>query len=199
MLEALETRTNKLLIQEYENEINGYYLTLEISSEVNPKMIDSQPEIQWYMRPFLLDFIIEMHSSFKLKPQTLFLCINIIDRYCAKRIVFKQHYQLIGCTALWLAAKYEDKKSRVPTIRELAIMCRHVYDDNMFKEMEMHMLSTLDWSLGHNSLEDCLQLAIKSSVGRYLCELSLFERSFLLYPTSIVAITAHLIACSMLG
>ena len=62
----------------------------------------------------LLDFLIELHSSFKLQPTTLFLCLNIIDRYCAKRIVFKRHYQLVGCTALWIASKYEDKNCVYP-------------------------------------------------------------------------------------
>lgn len=111
----------------------------------------------------LLDFLIELHSSFRLQPQTLFLCLNIIDRYCAKRIVFKRHYQLVGCTALWIAGKYEDKKSRVPTLKELTIMCRNAYDEEMFVQMEMHILSTLEWSIGHPTLEDCLQLSIKHS------------------------------------
>lgn len=223
LLERLENDSNSRLISEYEQDIYSHLMDLEQKSEINPKMIDLQPEIEWYMRPYLLDFLIEMHTSFKLKPHTLFLCMNIIDKYCSKRIVFKQHYQLIGCTAMWMAAKYEDKKSRVPTLRELSMMCRNVYDESMFKEMEMHMLSTLEWSLGHVSLEDCLQISIKTArretplstptgttprrssiesatiaVARYLCELSLFQRSFLLYPTSLVAITAHLMASAII-
>ncbi|CAD1811855.1 G1/S-specific cyclin CCN1 [Candida parapsilosis] len=240
-LELLESQANKKLTNEYSTELVQTMSHLESVSSVNPAMIDLQPEIQWFMRPFLLDFLIELHSSFRLQPQTLFLCLNIIDRYCAKRIVFKRHYQLVGCTALWIAGKYEDKKSRVPTLKELTIMCRNAYDEEMFVQMEMHILSTLEWSIGHPTLEDCLQLSIKHSsiispsitppkynlqtrhaangngandqvlksasastlsavtvVGRFLCELSLYDKFFLSVPTSLVAYTANLLACSML-
>ena len=259
MHEFLESQANKKLTDEYSAEVVQTLSKLETLSSVNPSMIDLQPEIQWFMRPFLLDFLIELHSSFRLQPQTLFLCLNIIDRYCAKRIVFKRHYQLVGCTALWIAGKYEDKKSRVPTLKELTTMCRNAYDEEMFVQMEMHILSTLEWSIGHPTLEDCLQLSIRSSnlvgsnvtpyrynhsnnrlqslpqpqpqpqyqyqhqlrthhylsssvqddqsastlsavsaVGRFLCELSLYDKFFLSVPTSLVAMTCNLLACSML-
>lgn len=223
MLELLETQANKKLTNEYNQDVKQWLAVLENESLVNPSMIDLQPEIQWFMRPFLLDFLIELHSSFKLQPSTLFLCFNIIDRYCAKRIVFKRHYQLVGCTSLWIASKYEDKKSRIPTLKELSIMCRNAYDEEMFIQMEMHILSTLEWSLSHPNLEECLQLSIQSmnnlqvtpckynnltpnnsktsaitAISRFLCELSLYDRFFLTMPTSLVAITANLLACSML-
>lgn len=224
-LEALERRANASLILEYKLDVSQTLAQLEVALAVNPAMIDLQPEIQWFMRPFLLDFLIELHSLFKLQPATLFLCLNIIDRYCAKRIVFKRHYQLVGCTALWIAGKYEDKKLRVPTLKELTIMCRNAYDEEMFVQMEMHILLTLEWQLSHPNLEECLQLAIShaaidhldtpptphtptrkhhttalavTAVGRFLCELSLYNRYFLLVPTSLVAITANLLACLML-
>lgn len=162
-LEVLESQANKTLINEYTDDVKLWLAHLESILAPNPAMIDLQPEVQWYMRPYLLDFLIELHQLFRLQPATLFLAINIIDRYCAKRIVFKRHYQLVGCTALWIAGKYEDKKSRVPTLRELAIMCRQAYDDEMFVQMEMHILATLDWSISHPSLEECLQMAISES------------------------------------
>ena len=43
-----------------------------------------QVDINEKMRGILVDWIIEVHLRFKLKPETLFLCINIIDRYLEK-------------------------------------------------------------------------------------------------------------------
>ncbi|ODV87619.1 hypothetical protein CANARDRAFT_191168, partial [[Candida] arabinofermentans NRRL YB-2248] len=223
--DSIENRNNLIIVSEYLNSITTHLQQLETSRTINPSMIDLQPEVKWFMRPYLVNFIIQLHSSLKLKPTTLFLCWNIIDRYCAKRIAFKQHYQLIGCTSLWIASKYEDKKSRVPTVTELSLVCSKVYDESMFKEMEIHILSTLDWSIGHTSLEDILQLCIKFSnhdqkeslnqpllsyksnsnivssilaISRYLCELTLYERNYLNQKISSIGITAHLIACNML-
>ncbi|GMM31628.1 cyclin [Martiniozyma asiatica (nom. inval.)] len=225
-LESMENYKNKIIVNEYMDTIALHLENLESQTSINPTMIDLQPEVKWYMRPYLVNFIIQMHSTLKLKPQTLFLCWSIIDRYCAKRIAFKQHYQLIGCTALWIASKYEDKKSRVPTVGELVAMCSNVYEDSMFREMEIHILSTLNWSVSHTSLEDILQLAVKSSdpdgkeklnkpleqykgntptvsailaVARFLCELSLYERQFLTYSTTLVGTASFLMACSVLN
>lgn len=226
VLETLETQANKKLISEYSNELETYTNRLELVLKPNPLMIDLQPEIQWFMRPYLLDFLIELHTLFRLQPSTFFLCINIIDRYCAKRVVFKRHYQLVGCTALWIAGKYEDKKLRVPTLRELAIMCRLAFDEEMFVQMEMHILATIEWLLGHPSLEDRMQYAITeasmfsnvtptkysrplastaaqkmsavAAVGRFFCELSLYDRFFMTVPTSLVAFTATIMAINML-
>lgn len=222
-LEVLETRANKRLQAEYIAPIKQWLAQLEQLLAAPANMIDLQPEIQWYMRPYLLDFLLELHQLFRLQPQTLFLCVNIVDRYCAKRIVFKRHYQLVGCTALWIAGKYEDKKLRVPTLAELASMCRHAYDEEMFVQMEMHILATLEWLLGHPLLEECLQLAIAAlgvlpvtptkynrldlalglsavtAVGRFFCELALYDRFFLTVPVSLVAVAANSLACTMLG
>ncbi|WPK27672.1 hypothetical protein PUMCH_005069 [Australozyma saopauloensis] len=226
VLEILESQANKKLISEYSTELETYIARLELVLKPNPLMIDLQPEIQWFMRPYLLDFLIELHTLFRLQPSTFFLCINIIDRYCAKRVVFKRHYQLVGCTALWIAGKYEDKKLRVPTLRELAVMCRLAFDEEMFVQMEMHILATIEWLLGHPTLEDRMQFAINeagvfanvtptkysrpvastaaqkmsavAAVGRFFCELSLYDRFFMTIPTSLIAFTATIMAVNML-
>jgi cyclin B len=36
------------------------------------------------MRGILVDWVIEVHLRFKLLPETLFLTVNFIDRYCEK-------------------------------------------------------------------------------------------------------------------
>jgi hypothetical protein len=76
-------------------------------------LIDMQCQIQWFMRPYLIDFLIEPNAAFGPLPETLFLTVNLLGRYCSKRVVYKQHYQLVGCAALLIAAKYGDKKDRV--------------------------------------------------------------------------------------
>lgn len=209
ILTQLECEHHEVAIRDYTQEINHHLSDLERSSIVSMEMIDLQPEIKWYMRPYLLDFLLEIHQTFKLEPQTYFLAVNIVDKYCSKRVVFKRHYQLVGCTALWLAAKYEDKKSRVPTLKELVIMCREAYDAETFVQMERHILSTLEWSVSHTSLEDCLQLIHRDmmdiptkheieKIARMFCEISTYKRCLLQAPPSLIAIAANLLACSVM-
>ena len=158
-------------------------------------LIDMQREIQWYMRPYLIDFIIEAHAAFDLLPETLFLTINLLDRYCSKRVVYKQHYQLVGCAALLIASKYGDKKERVPQISELNNMCCGLYDAGMFTQMEMHVLNTVDWCIGYPTVDVFMQLIVANDqddkqvqhLASYMCEIALYHRDFVSTKPSIMA------------
>ena len=44
----------------------------------------NQRDINEKMRAILVDWIIEVHLKFKLKPETLFLTVSLIDRYLEK-------------------------------------------------------------------------------------------------------------------
>ena len=60
------------------------------------------------MRGILVDWLIEVHNKFKLHAQTLWLCVNILDRYLEKVDVQRTKLQLVGVTALLIAAKFEE-------------------------------------------------------------------------------------------
>lgn len=138
------------------------------------------------MRPFLLDFLIEAHASFGLLPETLFLTVNILDRYCSKRVVYRKHYQLVGCTALLIASKYGEPGKKVPRIRELANMCCHLYEEDMFTQMERHVMVTLDWVMGPPTVDCFLRVALDDEeyipevehMARYIAEMALFHKEF---------------------
>jgi hypothetical protein len=169
--------------------------------------IDIQPELRWSMRPYLLDFLIEAHHAFQLLPGTLFLAINLLDRYCSRREVFKRHYQLVGCASLLVAAKYGERKGRVPLIKELEIMCCSLFEEQMFIEMEWHLLNTLEWSIGHPTVDSFLQIALTEGnygvevehMARYICEVALYHRDFVSTKPSIIARASLALARSILG
>lgn len=166
--------------------------------------IDIQEEIQWFMRPFLLDFLIEAHSFFQLLPETLHLSVNLLDRYCSRRVVYKRHYQLVGCAALLIAAKYGDRKERVPTIRELKSMCCSLYDEDMFTQMEWHVLNTLDWTIGAPTVDGFIQIAMQDSnmvdkvelehMAWYISENALYHKEFVSTKPSVMASTSLTLA-----
>ena len=159
------------------------------------------------MRPYLLDFLIEAHAAFGLLPETLFLSINLLDRYCSRRIVYKKHYQLVGCSALLIAAKYGDRKDCVPTIKELNGMCCGLYDDDMFTQMEWHVLQTLEWAIGHPTIDSFLQIAVENQpydpevehMALYLSEIALFQKEFVSKKPSDMARSALALARCILN
>jgi len=70
-----------MMVSEYVEEIFEYLRVLEVESLPNPQYMENQKELQWKMRSILVDWIIEVHLKFRLLPETLFLAVNIIDRY----------------------------------------------------------------------------------------------------------------------
>jgi hypothetical protein len=170
--------------------------------------IDIQEEIKWFMRPYLVDFLIEGHTFFQLLPETMFLAMNLLDRYCSRRVVYKRHYQLVGCAALLIAAKYGDRKDRAPLIRELKSMCSMLYDEEMFTQMEWHVLNTLDWVIGHPTVDSFLQLALSNAAEEdielehmawYICEIALYHRDFVSTKPSVMARASLTLARAILG
>lgn len=52
--------------------------------------------------------MIEVHLKFKLLPETLYITVNLIDRYCALEHIPRNEYQLVGVTAMLIASKYHE-------------------------------------------------------------------------------------------
>ncbi|KAF4982638.1 hypothetical protein FZEAL_1787 [Fusarium zealandicum] len=198
---------SRLAGDEYLEDIMLHMRQMEDETLPDASLIDMQREIQWFMRPYLIDFLIEAHAAFALLPETLFLTVNLLDRYCSKRVVYKQHYQLVGCAALLIAAKYGDKKDRVPQIHELNNMCCGLYDAGMFTQMEMHVLNTLDWIIGHPTVDFFSQLMVAEegddteveNMAAYLCEIALYHRDFVSTKPSIMARSSLALARAILG
>ncbi|OOQ83036.1 G1/S-specific cyclin Cln1 [Penicillium brasilianum] len=192
---AMANQLSRITCAEFRDDVLQQMLEMDGQTLPDVESIDIQTEIQWFMRPYLLDFLIEAHTAFQLLPSTLFLAINLLDRYCSKRVVYKRHYQLVGCAALLIAAKYNDKKDRVPTVKELKSMCCSLYDDDMFIQMEWHVLQTLGWSVGHPTVDEFLSIAIMDEpfdaevehMALYILEIALFYRDFVSKPSSELA------------
>ncbi|KAI9834367.1 MAG: hypothetical protein M1819_002978 [Sarea resinae] len=198
---------SRLTSEEYQADVLEHMERMEAETLPDVASIDIQTEIQWFMRPYLLDFLVEAHSAFQLLPETLFLAINLLDRYCSKRVVYKRHYQLVGCASLLVAAKYGDRKEHVPTIRELKSMCCSLYDDDMFIQMEWHVLQTLNWVIGHPTVDSFLQIALTRApydpevehMAWYLCEIAMFHKAFVATRPSTMARSALALSRCILG
>jgi len=71
-------------------------------------MTNGQHEINSTMRAILVDWLVGVQMKFRLQPETLYLCVNIIDRYLSRTSVRRRRLQLLGVTALFVACKYEE-------------------------------------------------------------------------------------------
>ena len=78
-------------------------------------------------------------------PETLYLCILIIDRYCSVTKVARSKLQLIGITALFLACKYVEIHPL--EVRVCVYITDSAYDRQEILDMEQLLLRVLDWKI----------------------------------------------------
>lgn len=165
-LVARETAGHEFSVLEYSNDLLKHLIQLErndgqhVTSKPNLTTFESQPQINGKMRLLIFDFLMCCHTRLGLSSSTLFLCFNILDRYTSKYIVKSCNYQLLALTALWISSKFWDSKNRITSLNHLTKLCCKQYSAQQFKEMELHLLKSLNWSLcqfaTHDSFIDLL-------------------------------------------
>lgn len=195
-----EDLDDPLMVAEYVHEIFDYMKHLEITTLPNPKYMDNQTELEWKMRGILVDWLLEVHTRFRLLPETLFLAVNIIDRFLSRKVVQLDRLQLVGVTAMFIASKYEEVLS--PHVQNF----RHVADDG-FTEAEIlsaerFILGALDYDLSYPNPMNFLRRISKAdnydiqtrTLGKYLLEIGCLDHRFIKHPPSLVAAASMFLA-----
>lgn len=78
-------------------------------------------------------------------PETLYLTVNIIDRYLQTQQVRRSKLQLVGVAALLVASKYEEIYP--PELRDLVYITDRAYKQKEILTMENDIVSTLCWNV----------------------------------------------------
>jgi hypothetical protein len=74
-----------------------------------------------------------VHYKFELMEETLFLTVNLIDRFLAAQPVVRKKLQLVGVTAMLLACKYEEVS--VPVVEDFIVISDRAYSRKEVLEM----------------------------------------------------------------
>lgn len=74
-----------------------------------------------------------MHYKFELMDETLYLTVNLIDRFLAAQPVVRKKLQLVGVTAMLLACKYEEVS--VPVVEDFIVISDKAYSRKEVLEM----------------------------------------------------------------
>lgn len=152
-----------------------------------------QNEVTWKMRGILVDWLVEIHSKFRLLPETIFLATNIIDRFLSVRVVSLVKFQLVGVTALFIASKYEEVVC--PSVSNFLYMTDGGYEDDEILKAERYVLNMIDFNLSYPNPINFLRRISKAdgyditsrTVAKYLMEISIVDNRFLGSPPSLIA------------
>ncbi|KAL3357747.1 hypothetical protein AABB24_018115 [Solanum stoloniferum] len=186
---------NELAVLEYVEDIYNFYKLAESETRVHD-YIDSQPEISEKMRAILIDWLIEVHHKFELNPETLYLTINIVDRYLAVETSSRRELQLVGISAMLIASKYEEIWA--PEVNDFVCIADKTYSHEQVLSMEKQILGKLEWYLTVPTPYVFLVRFIKASLpdsdmenmAYFLAELGLMNYATVIYCPSMIAASA---------
>lgn len=199
-----EDLDDPLMVAEYATEIFEYLRDLEVNSIPNPQYMAHQDDLEWKTRAILVDWLIEVHTRFHLLPETLFLAVNIIDRFLSEKVVQLDRLQLVGITAMFIASKYEEVLS--PHVENFRRIADDGFSEAEILSAERFVLSTLNYDLSYPNPMNFLRRVSKAdnydiqsrTIGKYLMEISLLDYRFMSYRPSNVAAGAMYLARMML-
>lgn len=128
-------------VPEYSAEICEYFLASEKSLYRSRNYMENQSEVTDRMRKILVDWLTDVVSEFKQHPETFFLAVDIIDRYLYQRTIPRTKLQLVGITAVLIAAKHEEIWP--PTIQDCVVVTANTYTAREVVEMEREVATCL--------------------------------------------------------
>lgn len=195
-----EDLDDPLMVAEYTTEIFEYLRDLECNSVPNPNYMDHQDELEWKTRGILVDWLIEVHTRFSLLPETLFLAINLVDRFLSEKVVQLERLQLVGMAAMFIAAKYEEVMS--PHVGNFRKISDDGFTEQEILEAEQFILTVLNYDLSYPNPMNFLRRISKAdnydiqcrTIGKYLTEICLLDYRFIAYRPSHVAAGAMYLA-----
>ncbi|KAJ2501842.1 B-type cyclin [Coemansia sp. RSA 1972] len=195
---------DQTLVPEFSDDIFGYMRELEVKLMPDPTYVDRQPAITWATRSILVEWLVQVHQRFNLLPETLYLCVNFVDRFLSTKEILINKLQLVGAVCLLLAAKYEEM--HVPSIKDIEYMVEKNYSEEEILRAERYILRMLNFDLGWPGPLSFLRRVSKAddydmatrTLAKYFIEVTLIDERFVAVPCSQVAACAQYVSLRLL-
>jgi hypothetical protein len=159
-----------------------------------------QTEISWSHRAKLIEWVIATHGQSDRLPQTLFLAVNIIDRFLSVAYISLTKLVLLGATALFIASKHEE--SHYLTVGAIVNIVNREYTKQNIIDAERTILTKLKFEIGWPGPLPFLRRICKNpktyNLALRLLESCLIDKQFLNYLPSNLALGAYCLALKKL-
>ena len=100
-------------------------------------------------RGIIFQWLVKNNHKWKLNDDTIFMAMNILDRYISKYKVENSEFQLVAISSYLIASKYEDIYP--PYVDELSQICNFIYTNDDIIRKEYEILSGLNFDILYNS------------------------------------------------
>mmetsp|Transcript_5542 Transcript_5542/g.8642 ORF Transcript_5542/g.8642 Transcript_5542/m.8642 type:complete len:406 (-) Transcript_5542:138-1355(-) len=192
-------------VSEYATEIYEHLFRKEKQLQPRAEYMESQADITGRMREILIDWLIEVHMKYRLRPETLFLTVNLLDRYLSLASVPRRILQLVGVVAMFVASKFEEISP--PEAHDFVYVTDNAYTKEDLFSMECTMLTALNFQvvvpttlnfMDRLQRVNCCDGAHRELV-QYIVEIALLDVRMIRYLPSHLAAAALLLSNLLLG
>ncbi|XP_074597616.1 uncharacterized protein LOC141852494 [Brevipalpus obovatus] len=198
----------------YEEDIHVYLIKMQERVRVDPNYMSKHEEVlSKARRAVLVDWMIDVVEEYRMTSETLFLAVNIVDRFLNVDTVTLDTFQTLGCTALFISSKYEEIYP--PEIQEFVYITDNASTKEDILNTERKILNTLDFVISGPTVHYFLRkylynltspsefsIFLPQIVGimaEYLCYLTILNLDMLAYLPNDLAIAAIIVSASMFG
>lgn len=196
----MQTNSENASLSDYLEEILMHYKKEETKYMPSPDYMDFQEELRWAMRSVLIDWIIDVHFKLSLLPETLYLAVNLIDRFLSLRIVTIGKLQLVGVAGLLIASKFEEVAS--PSVETFVVLTDRSFTENEILRAEKYMLHCLDYKINYPSPLNWIRQTENKEIEKMaiiILDSLLPEEAFLKYSSSVLGASAAYCAIKVLS
>lgn len=186
---------------DYTNEIHTWVKITESCFAPHRDLFMGAEEVTKREREILINWLIVVQVQFKLLPETLFITVNIIDRYLSQEYITLEKFQLLGVAAMSIASKFQEIYP--PLMVDFLEMTSNTYRIDQMRAMEYKVLHVIQFDVNCTPSQTFLEnysraLGVSDQrvlvYASYLLDLALIKAEFLRFKTSEVSLCALEIA-----
>uniref|UniRef100_A0A8C5M3G6 Cyclin B n=1 Tax=Leptobrachium leishanense TaxID=445787 RepID=A0A8C5M3G6_9ANUR len=212
---------SKVWIQDYDSDDYGAHITsmcseymMEIYSHL--KQLEAEQVIQYHylqsqnitphLRSITVNWLVRIHFHLQLTQESLFTGVRILDRFLQAKHQEKHSLPLAALASLFIACKYEEPIK--VQIAAFLSATNHCFPAEKIREMELHILVTLEFRVGTVTSLEFLKRASRliemdsfsCCYAQYLSELALADYDMVhMAPSKIATAACYLTRLAIEG
>ena len=167
--------------------------------------MEMQGDINEQMRAILIDWLVEVHYRFRLKSETLFQTVWIIDTYLSLVQITRAKLQLLGIASLLISCKSQE--IYYPQLSEFIDITDGAYVKNELIDMEKKVLKVLNFNIIAPTANDFYNIIAKAFgfdqkqfyLGKYFLESALIDYRMIKYSSSVIGVSCAYIVMKFFG
>jgi len=197
--------SDPMFCSEYVEEIYDYLRQKEVDDQIDFDYMSRQPSLTPRMRMVLIDWMVEVQLKFRMTTESLYLSVNIVDKYLQVKPITRERLQLLGVTALHIASKFEEVYS--VDLNDFVFICDNACTAADIIAFEGEVLRTIHWCLTtpyplhfvRRFSKAAGSDGVRHTMSKYLTELSLGYYKMLKFLPSTQAAAAVFLTRRLMG